>query len=145
MDTSTLIMIVVAVLVVMLALLYPVFVKAKKVDLTGKIEDRPEWMRETPPKATTAATRAEGEGVTVFNLDEGEKLAAPFAEQIEDILRARLNTDPDLKRYEVDLGTAADGNLEIWVNGKQYREIKNLPDERLKQVFREAIGQWNKK
>jgi hypothetical protein len=143
MDTSTLVITVIVILV-MLAVLYPVFVKARKVNLTGKTEDKPEWMRETPPKATTKATLANDEGVTVFDLDQGEKLAAPFVEQIEDILRARVQADPDFKNFEIDLGTAEDGSLEIWVNGDKYSDIKSLPDEKLKQAFREAIKQWNK-
>jgi hypothetical protein len=85
MDTST-IVILVAVILVMLAFLLPIIVKARKVNLTGKTNDKPEWMRETPPKATIQAAHADNEGTTVFDYDEGEKLASPFAEQIEDIV-----------------------------------------------------------
>ena len=120
------------------------FIKSNQVNLTGKTNDKPEWMRAMPPQETTDATRAENEGVTIFNYDEGEKIAAPFAEQIEDILRAKLKSDP-FNKFDIDLGTAADGSLEIWVNGTRYESVKALPDEKLKNAFHEAVKKWNAK
>ena len=144
MDTSTLVIAGIVILV-MLAFLYPVFVKSRKVNLTGKTADKPDWMRETPPRASSKASLADNEGVTVFDHDEGEKIASPFVEQIEDILRARMDADPYFKQFEIDLGTGADGGLEIWVNGEKYTDIKTLPDEKLKQAFAEAVKQWDRK
>jgi len=131
--------IVVLILVGLLALM---FMRSNQVNLTGKTDDKPEWMRSTPPQETMDATRAENEGVTIFNYDEGEKIAAPFAEQIEDIIRAKLNSDP-FNKFDIDLGTAADGSLEIWVNGTKYESVKELPDEKLKVAFNEAVKKWN--
>ena len=119
-----------------------IFIKFNQVNLTGKTNDKPEWMRSMPPKETTDATRADNEGVTIFDYDEGEKIAAPFAEQIEDILRAKLKSDP-FNKFDIDLGTAADGSLEIWVNGTKYESVKALPDEKLKKAFNEAVKKWN--
>ena len=118
------------------------FIKSNQVNLTGKTDEKPEWMRSNPPAETIAATKAEGEGVTIYNLDEGEKLASPFAEQIEDILRAKLEADPILKNLKVDLGTGKNGNLEFWVNGEKYTGIDELPDEGLKKAVREAVKSW---
>ena len=131
--------IVVLILVVALAL---VFMKSNAVNLTGKTEDKPEWMQSTPPKETMEATRSENEGVTIFNYDTSEKIAAPFAEQIEDILRAKLKSDP-FNKFDIDLGTGVDGSLEIWVNGTKYESVDQLPDERLKKAFHEAVKKWN--
>jgi hypothetical protein len=119
-------------------------VHARQINLThsGSPDQRPEWMRTTPPPETVAATQAEGEGIVLYDCDRGEKVATPFAEQIEDVLRARLRTDLDLAAMEVDLGTAPDGGLEIWVNGERYTDVSLLPDERLRQVFQEAIKTW---
>jgi len=75
------------VILVSVGLLAFVFMKSNEVQLTGKTEDRPEWMHSTPPKETLVATRADDEGVTLFDHDAGERLASPFAEQIEDILQ----------------------------------------------------------
>jgi len=106
--------------------------------LTDKTEDKPEWMSSTPPKETVAATRADDEGVTLYNHDAGERIAAPFAEQIEDILRAKLESDP-FNKFEIDFGSAKDGSLEIWVNGTMYASMDEIPDAGLKQAFHEAV------
>lgn len=118
--------------------------KANSVNLTGNTEDKPAWMRETPPAETLGALLREGKKVTVFDYDEGEKLAAPFTEQIEDIFRAKVEADLDLNHYKVDLGSAPDGTLEIWVNDNKYTNVNDLPDNRLKRAFRESVTQWNK-
>ena len=141
MDMTVLIIGGIAVLVV-LALLVPLFVKTNKVNLLPRTDTKPEYMRQLPPEETVAATMADGEGITVFDFDKGEKLAAPFAEQIEDILRAKLEADPALKKYEIDFGTSDDNMLEIWVNGEKYVNINELPDEALKEAFRSSIKKW---
>lgn len=120
------------------------FRKSNTVNLTGNTEDKPDWLRETPPAETLGALMREGKKVTVFDYDEGEKLAAPFTEQIEDIFRAKIEADPDLNHYQVDLGSAPDGTLEIWVNDQKYSNVNDLPDNKLKQAFRDAVTKWNK-
>ena len=120
------------------------FRKANTVNLTGNSEDKPAWMRETPPAETLGALRREGKKVTVYDHDEGEKLAAPFTEQIEDIFRAKIEADPALNHFQVDLGSAPDGTLEIWVNDRKYTNVNDLPDNRLKRAFRESVTQWNR-
>ena len=121
-----------------------VFIRANNVNLTETGNEKPEWMRQTPPPETISATQADGEGFQVFDHDPGEELASPFAEQIEDILRARLQAHPELSHYDVDLGTAGDGSLEILVNGQKFSSVDDLPDDGLRQVFQEAIDSWNK-
>lgn len=100
-------------------------------------------MRGTLPPETVAATQADGEGITLYDYDVGERVAAPFAEQIEDILRARLSADPALAAIDVDLGTAPDGGLEIWVDGVCYTDVNLLPDERLRQTFLQVVKEWD--
>jgi hypothetical protein len=122
-------------------LLALMFMKLNQTNLTRKTDGKPEWMHSEPPQETMDATRADNEGVTSFDYDAGERIAAPFAEQIEDILRAKLNSDP-FNKFKIDLGTGADGSLEIWVNGKMYASVDDLPDEGLKQAFQEAVKKW---
>jgi len=131
-------------LIVILAIFFFLFQKSNTVNLTGNTEDKPAWMRETPPAETLGALLREGKKVTVFDYDEGEKLAAPFTEQIEDIFRAKIEADPDLNHYQIDLGSAPDGTLEFWVNDKKYTNVNDLPDNRLKQAFRASVTQWNR-
>ena len=120
------------------------FRKSNTVNLTGNTEEKPAWMRETPPAETLGALLRDGEKVTVYDFDHGEKLAAPFTEQIEDIFRAKIEADPDLNHYQVDLGSAPDGTLEFWINDKKYTNVNDLPDERLKRAFRESVEKWSK-
>ena len=130
-------------IVIALVMLAMVFMKSNQVNLTEKTEGKPEWMHAMPPKETVEATIKDGEGVTLYDHDEGEKVAAPFAEQIEDVLRAKAQSDPYLKTFEIDFGTAADGGLEIWVNGEKFNGVASLPDEQLKQTLLAVVKDWN--
>jgi len=132
-----------AIIVIILVFVF-LFRNSNTVNLTGNTEDKPEWMRETPPAETLGALLREGKKVTVFDYDEGEKLAAPFTEQIEDIFRTKIEADPDLNHYQIDLGSAPDGTLEFWINDKKYTNVNDLPDNRLKQAFRDSVMKWSK-
>jgi hypothetical protein len=134
-------LIAIAVVVVVFVLM---FQKRGAVDLTSPTEEKPEWMRQMPPAATVAATKADGEGVQVYDHDAGERIAAPFVEQIEDIVQAALEKHPDLKKYKVDFGTAPDGSLEIWIDETKYTSVDELPDEGLKALVKDAIETWQK-
>ncbi len=122
------------------------FIRSNKVNLTEtKPGEKPEWMRSTPPQETLSATQADGEGITLYDEDAGEKLAAPFAEQIEDILQGLMAADPQLKQYKVDFGTAADGGLEVWVDGKGYAAVKDIPEEPIRAAIQKAINLYNQR
>ncbi len=118
--------------------------QARKVNLTKpeSAEQKPEWMRTTPPDETIAATQEDGEGITLYDADPSEQVAAPFAEQIEDIVRSLLKADPSLASVELDFGTAADGGLEIWVDGNCYSAIDQISDERIRQALRTAVEMY---
>ena len=142
--TVTMLIVAVIAIVVVIVLLIPVMQRSNKVELTKPSDTKPEWMRDMPPEETVAKTLADGEGITVFDYEHGEKLAAPFAEQIEDIVRAALKTDPELAEMKIDFGTDKDQMLEIWVSEKKYKSISELPDERLKKIMREAVKRFRK-
>lgn len=131
-------------LVVIILIFIFLFQNSKTVNFTGDSENKPDWIRETPPAETLGALLAEGKKVTVFDYDEGEKVAAPFTEQIEDIFRAKIEADPDLNHYKVDLGSAPDGTLEFWVNDKKFTNVNDLPDNKLKRAFRDSVRKWDK-
>ena len=118
--------------------------RTRKFDITPTSDEKPEWMRTMPPQETIAATTANGQGLGMYDHEEGEQLASPFAEQIEDILRAELAKDPELAALKVDLGTAKDGGLEIWVDGESYTDLETLPNERLRDAIRRASQKWQK-
>lgn len=120
--------------------------QAKQVNLTrpNSPDEKPAWLRDMPPKETVDATRADGEGITLYDYDEGEQVAAPFAEQIEDILLAHMKTDPALAGLKVDLGTSPDGELAVWVDDKCYTDVSEIPHEPLRQAIEQAIAKWEK-
>jgi hypothetical protein len=131
--------------VLVIVVIYVIFVlQRRRVDLThAKSPDqKPEWIRTTPPPETVVATQADGEGIGLYDYDAGEGLAAAFVEQIEDIVHARLGEDAALAGIDVDFKTAPSGELEVWVNDKSYTDVKDIPDERLREVVRQAIASW---
>jgi len=133
-----------ALFIVLLIAAYAVAARAGKAGRTPYREGRkPDWMRTTPPKETIAAAQADGEGISLYRREAGEKIASPFAEQVEDIVQARLKTIPELASVHIDFGTLPDGGLEISVDGTSYEDIRQIPDERLRRVIREAVESWD--
>jgi hypothetical protein len=57
-------------------------------------------------------------------------------------LQALLKEHPELNHYHVDMGTAPDGGLEIWVNEQKFDDIDDIPHDELREVFRDAIEIW---
>jgi hypothetical protein len=146
METSSIIATIIIVLIVMVAIWVLLLRSSRRVRLTQTPEgQKPEWMRTSPPPETMAATLADGEGTTLYDYDKGENVAAPFAEQIEDILQAQLSTDPHLRSYDVDLGTAPDGGLEIRVGDQRYTDVAQIPDEHLRAAIARAVAAYNQR
>ena len=142
MDSTMLMGVFVVFVVIAMGAVFLVKQQAQKVDLTPttKPGEKPAWMRDMPPAATVATTKAEGVGL--YNHQQGEKLAAPFAEQIEDIIHSKIATRPECASYKVDLGTGPTGELQFWVNNQAYNSIEAIPFEPLRQVIQEAIQEW---
>jgi hypothetical protein len=127
-------------------LIYLLWRRAQKIDLIETQSDEtPKWMRTKPPKETLAATQADGEDVAFYDHDEDEALAAPFAEQIEDLVQQRISQEPELAQHNVDFGTAPDGSLEIWVDDRRYAEVADIPQPPLREVIREAVQSWEER
>lgn len=120
------------------------FIQSRRVNLTRPYmpDEKPEWLKAMPPEETMAATLADGEGITLYNYDEGEHLAAPFAEQIEDILQAHIKNDPRLASLKVDFGTNPSGNLGFWVDGTKYDRIEDIPNKSLQAAILQAVNKW---
>jgi hypothetical protein len=102
-------------------ILFLLFRKGNTADLTAPTQEKPAWLRQNPP---------------------AERLAAPFAEQIEAIIQAWIEKRPELQHYKLDFGTAPDGGLEIWIDAKKFADVNALPDENLKTLVKEAIELW---
>lgn len=98
-------------------------------------DQKPEWVRAAMEQANTPISTTEG---------SQERMASPVAEAIEGLLQEALQSHPELAGYQIDLGSAPDGGLEIWVNGEKFDGIDALKDENLKKVFREVVAAFNK-
>ncbi len=133
-----------AVLLVVILIFTFLMNRSQKVDLDSVPEgETPEWIHSSIPEETKQAILADQEGITLFDHDPGEDLAAPFAEQIEDILRNQLQADPALRPYDVDFGTAPDGGIEFHIRGETYTAIDQIPYEEIRAAIKKAIAKYN--
>ncbi len=75
--------------------------------------------------------------------EEYERPSSIVAEQIEEAARRRLGQFPELADIVLDFGTMPDGSIDIWVNRKQYDNVDDIPDERIRQAIKEAVEEFN--
>lgn len=145
-DINTGLMVAGIVIFVVLLLMGWLYLRSRRINLTrtSSPTEKPQWMNTTPPPETVTATQSSQGQVGLYVHEKGERIAAPFAEQIEDILHARLQNDASLANFKVDLGTDSDGGLEIWVDGECYHGIDAIPNPQLREVFKEAVEHWEK-
>ena len=73
----------------------------------------------------------------------GERIASVISEQIEDLVKARMQADPMLQDLKIDFGTSADGALEIWIDDQRYEDVNAIPDERIRIMIQEAVAAYN--
>ncbi len=73
-----------------------------------------------------------------------ERVASPAAEQIEEMVRQRLEQFPDLAGTPLDFGTGPGGELEIWVGESRYDSVEAIPDARIRQAVAEAAEAFNR-
>lgn len=73
----------------------------------------------------------------------GELIASPVSEAIEDMVRERLLSDPELKKLEVDFGTSTDGSLEIWIGEDCYTEVSSIPNGKIRKMIQDAVRTYN--
>lgn len=122
--------------IVIVILIIALIVRGRRVNLTGAgSTGKPAWRATTPPAESLAATKGAG----IYGQEAGERVAAPFAEQIEDIVRARIRADLTLADTKFDMGSAPDGSLEIWVDGALYKAVQDIPNPHLRIIVKEAI------
>jgi len=81
--------------------------------------------------------------VAEARIEPGEHESSLVSEEIEELVRAKLAVYPDLAQAKLDLGSAADGSLEIWVDQTRYHSAEEIPDPRLRQAVQAAVREWN--
>jgi hypothetical protein len=77
-------------------------------------------------------------------LEKLERPASLVSEQIEEMAKSKLAVYPDLVDTILDFGTMPDGTIDIWVNKKQYDNVEDIADLRIKDAIKEAVQQFNK-
>ncbi|HEY3312923.1 MAG TPA: hypothetical protein VGK00_14885 [Anaerolineales bacterium] len=77
--------------------------------------------------------------------DEIEDLNAPFATQIEHMVRKNLKADPFLKSIRIDFTTNPDDSLEFNINGAKYASLDAIPEGRVKVIIKQAIEAYNQR
>jgi hypothetical protein len=92
----------------------------------------------------TLGERVEGVGVVgEGHSEDGERLASPVSEQIEEAAQRKLAGYPDLAGKRLDFGTAGDGSLEIWFDDVRYESVDQIPDARVREALAEAVKSFN--
>lgn len=77
-------------------------------------------------------------------LEEGEKPASLVSEQIEERVKQILTAKGLTMGHEIDFGSAADGSLEIWVDGVAYVNVGDIPDTAIREAVGEAVEEFNR-
>ena len=79
-----------------------------------------------------------------IKFDPDEFRASPISEQIEGMVKLRLQSYPDLNQVDLDFGTAMDDSLDIWVDGERYQAVEDIPDARIRKAIVDAVNAFNK-
>nr|MBN1228668.1 hypothetical protein [Anaerolineae bacterium] len=76
-------------------------------------------------------------------IEERERSASLAAEQIEEMVKKELDQHPDLADVKLDFGSVPDGTIDIWVDGEQYDNPEDIPDERIRDAIKKAVDTFN--
>jgi hypothetical protein len=74
-----------------------------------------------------------------------ERPASLVSEQIEEMVKQRLAEHTDLTDVEMDFGTMPDGTIDIWVNGEQFDDVEDIPDDRIREAIKAAVEEFNRR
>lgn len=91
---------------------------------------------EVPPGSLAAVSPAKFEA--------GEKSASLASEQIEELVKQRLTSYPDLADVRIDFATGPDEARVIWVNDQSLTDIDQIPDNRIRAAISEAVETFNR-
>lgn len=122
-----------------------------RVSMRGRWGDRPPAPPESLDvidkrlRSTKISDRlSEASPTAGIKFDPDEFRASPIGEQIEGMVKLRLQAYPDLSQVDLDFGTGMDGSLDIWVDGERYQAVEDVPDARIRKAIAEAVNAFNK-
>jgi hypothetical protein len=84
------------------------------------------------------------EALSDARIEDDEFVATPIGEQIEEMVRERLKSYPDLENVSMDFGSGVDGSLQVWLDSVRYDRIQDIPDERIRQAVADAVEEFNR-
>ncbi|MFO8035063.1 MAG: hypothetical protein R6U57_00320 [Anaerolineales bacterium] len=143
-DTLLIILFGAGILAIFVVIFLRILRTSRQINLTDTPEDeKPEWLRSDPPPETIEETQADHEGISLYDFDQGEDIAAAFAEQIEDIIHTLMREDPELESLQLDLGTGPEGGIEYHFQGQAYAHLDQIPNERMRAVIKRAVEIYN--
>lgn len=67
-----------------------------------------------------------------------------LAEEINDLVQARLRYSPLAKSFRVDIKSDLSGGIRIDVNGQFYTSPDEVPDQEVKDLIKDAIKEWER-
>jgi len=91
---------------------------------------------EVPPESLSAVSEAKFEA--------GEKFASLASEQVEELVKERLQAFPDLADVKIDFATGPDEALVVWIDDQSHPDIEKIPDERIRAAITEAVETFNR-
>ncbi len=128
MDLSNIVGLIVGLLIgiILLLVIWAIVVRRR----TKEIEEV-----ELPPESLNAVSEAK--------IEPNEQAASLVSEQIEEMVKQRLASYPDLADVKLDFATAPDESLVVWVNDQSYSDIDQIPDDRIRSAISEAVETFN--
>ena len=129
MDFSNVVGLLAALLIgiVILAVIWAMVVRRK----TAQVE-----AGELPPESLSAVSDAK--------IEADELPASLVGEQIEEMVKQRLASYPDLADVKLDFATGPDESLVIWVNDQSYTDMDRIPDDRMRAASSETVETFNR-
>ena len=128
MDLSNVVGLIVGLLIgiILLPVIWAIVVRRR----TKEIEEG-----ELPPESLNAVSEAK--------IEPNEQAASLVSEQIEEMVKQRLASYPDLADVKLDFATGTDESLVVWVDDQSYSDIDQIPDERIRSAISEAVETFN--
>jgi hypothetical protein len=77
--------------------------------------------------------------------EDTERPSTLVSEEIEEMAKQRLAQYPDLAGAGLDFGTTPDGSIDIWVNGEQFDDVEDIPDDRIREAIKAAVEEFNRR
>ncbi len=64
--------------------------------------------------------------------------------KIEEMVKQRLASYPDLADVKLDFATGPDESLVIWVNDQSHTDLDRIPDNRMRAANSETVETFNR-